>query len=86
MNLYIITHSWNTQGHEHGTKVSVYTSRWEAEAKMNEIKSELDEIFEDNEDAYNYESTDTFLELYETDNESNFDRYELTEDWVEVKL
>lgn len=86
MNLYIITHSWNSQGHEHGTKVSVYTSRWEAEAKMKEIKAELDEIFEDNEDAYNYWSSDTEIELYEVENESNFDRYELTEDYVEVRV
>lgn len=86
MNLYIITHSWNSQGHEHGTRVSVYTSRWEAEARLNDAKAELLEMLEDNEDAFNYWSSDTEIELYEVENESNFDRYELTEDYVEVRV
>lgn len=86
MNLYIITHSWNTQGHEHGVRNIVYTTREEAEARLQAEREGFEEMVEDNEDAFNYWSTDTEIELCDADNESNFDHYELTEEWVDIRL
>lgn len=84
MTLYIVTHSWNATGYEHGAKAEVFKTREEAQIRMNAAKEEFEEMIADNEDEYDYWFNDTEIELYDTEDSSNFDRYELTEETIEL--
>ena len=85
MRLYIITNYWNQQGGDHGSRSEVFTTREEAESRMSDIKDGLKDYVVNN-DAFEFAGNEKTLEIYDKENESNFDCYELSEAVIEIKL
>lgn len=84
MTLYIVNHSWNEQGYGHGAKAEVFKTREEAENRMNTAREALLDMMKDDEERLDFWCDKTTCELYDNEDSSNFEHYELTEENIEL--